>query len=190
VCALASDVSFSVLIQVVLDLLCSFFDLLAHCPSSIPSSILTACQKILLGLKDKLCSCTESKTQSHSHSEQLGQVLGTCEQVGMKVKALLMAHERRLASKSKFSQVVLLCESFLLQVVQLSELCKVPISVVDSLHFSTATLRELSQQFDALVTNASQMKRCYYDKDCDDDTEVAEQEDIELVHELNRIRKG
>jgi hypothetical protein len=169
-----------VLLQVIIDLLCSLLDFSTHYPSSTPPASLMVGQQVLSALLQMLSSFTYSKEVKHP----FGQVLGVCKHVCMKVKAVALMNERSLASNSRFAQVLALCEKFLKYLSHLSKSWRSPIHLSDTFQFSPATLLKMNNHFEQIVVGAAVITPNH---DVEYDHHHA---DAELVYELQRLRNN
>jgi hypothetical protein len=114
---------------------------------------------------------------------------GITRRIVTQVKSFTKAHEHTLARHSKFSQVVLACESFLLFLLEdftvRFESAPPPSTPADDdtqIHFTPQTLEILDSHFVALATVVAKIKK----------VEVYQKENYEdeLDFEMQRITRG
>eukprot|EP00026_Physarum_polycephalum_P000548 Phypoly_transcript_00549.p2 GENE.Phypoly_transcript_00549~~Phypoly_transcript_00549.p2 ORF type:complete len:472 (+),score=57.34 Phypoly_transcript_00549:2808-4223(+) len=181
-----------VLLQVILDSLCSYLDLSALYPVATPAAlILVVVQLVLDVILQKLSDFNLDSFCYHSldkkKQKKVGEVLGVCNHVVVKVKAVVLVNNAFLATHARFSQVLAMCENFLKHLTDLSKMWSCSINSSNTFLFSSATMNALQNHFELLIAGAAKINPDY---DVERVTDTTQEEDKEFLHEMNRLRKG
>lgn len=180
---------FQVLAQVSLDLLCVLLDYSTHYPFTMASYILTTGQQILSALQQKI-GTSSPQVETHKDKKHVERVLGLCQNVGLKVKAVVLMNKKSIATNSKFSTILAQCEQFLQHLSHLSKSWQYTIQPSDNIQLSSAYMKTLHEQFDTLLALSSAL---HPDHDKDHGYKGSgggNMEDDELVYHMQRLREG
>lgn len=158
-----------------LDVLCSLFDLSTHYVTTL-STILTTILQVLSTLQYKLSSTNWLDLQ------QMESILGICNNIQTKIKALMLGNEQYLVTNLKFAKVLALCKTFEEFLVDNSKLWNQNLVFCDTLIFTTTIIADINKQLDLFIINVAALNPHY-------DVDIEKDEDQELIHELKRIKK-
>lgn len=188
-----------VLMQVITNLLASYFDFSVYNPSQVSGTLLSACQQVLLALKPAVDGYPLPNHELPVPGSNT--LCVSVQSIALQIKSLLMAHEQRLGSLSNFAPLAQLCED-----------CSIPSSlphIESPLLFPPLLVKDLHEHFEWLMQQVratslagkqhKQQHEHEYDPDRDSSTippdpdpdpDPHEDEDEELAFELDRLRRG